>query len=278
MKQKLNPFKLISKIQSNLLKIIFTFGLILIIFFSAVFSFQYVTSVYESWQKNSEINDIMDGFYSKVENGEISAIDEGLKAFAGFSDEELESLTPQEKKMSAIKEATNLAVFDMKLHTKTNLEGEFECVYLESFNYNDEFSQFIVNEKWAFFYEGFNLFSTDYSYTYFSNVYVSGSRFPLQYFEDEVFTVKYSDSFADINKFVVFSDKVEIVLPDRDKNFLADNINLVYEIVLTDILKDGEKLDNQLFKIPLSISSGKVNVDSNYVCSGTNEELVKKVI
>lgn len=270
-----NPFFVFLK---NLLLLILVFS---ILGFMALYADSYVEGVL----KNYEIEDILSSYIDKISSGEIDSQTEALQSFFSLSDDEIASLTSQEQTVLATSLASHLVVYDVSFASYSSLEGEIECLYPLSFTYDDVFSSFTLNPKWEYFYfpngfPTFSLFSSvDYQYTYLSNVYMSGNdEFRLNYYEDDKKTVTYTDSWLDVNSFVVFDDFVQIVLPDLDSDGVADDVSLVFEVVISDITKDGESLNSQLFKIPVDVVDGVLVVRSPYVCSSSNIDFIKKVV
>ncbi|MFW5705073.1 MAG: hypothetical protein ACOCXG_04495 [Nanoarchaeota archaeon] len=258
-------FVMARKVQKTIIKIGLWIFICVMFIVGCAWGIAYTSEAIDRYQTKIKIKDIQESYYEKLSDGEISAVDEGLKSYYSLSDEELADLTKVQKSQLAKKEAINLGVWDLKLNIVADLDGTLQCVNLESFEYDDYFSAFRFNPKWEEFFKTYSIFdgfnSGSYKYEYFSNVYVEGTEFRLNYKEDSApKVVYYEDKFLDTEDFVVFNDRVQVVLSMTELGSeIPKDYTLDYEVTL-ESFEDGKELKSFIYNIPLVIENGELKV------------------
>ena len=257
--------KIIDKIINFLTKI-----LIFIIIVGVVFvGISYMgSSISESWDRYQYKKDFQENYYDSPEFE--NAQEEGLKSY-GYTDEEIETFTNQEKTFKATQKATMLKVYDVTYDVKTDTNLNHLCLDNIQLQYNDNFDMFQVNPKWEKFYGLASIFGDDIiEVNYKSNMYLTSDKsFPLQYKEDykvnslEVEQPKYSQYDVDLS----LNDYMQVVLLDSNNDDIPNDTNLLLKVNVDVKNTNTAETEERIEEIPLKLRNGVLSVDSmRYEC------------
>lgn len=246
-----------------ILKLLFKIFVFISLFLTILLSLYTVENYFTSNDKKQAIEEYTEDFYSKVQKDEIEPSKSELKNYFQLTKEEIKSMSVEEKAQIAKKTAVHLAVYDLDLNLKVNQYGEFKCSELKKFAFNDYFSSFKISPKFRDYFQGLDLFGTNYDYIYHSNVYIKDNRdFPLQYrenFKKQVNFYDYKDPFGNSEEILTFEDSLQIVLPGEVNSKIPYDTHLDYLISL-DISTDSIN-ENKKIGIPMQIINGKLIIN-----------------
>lgn len=249
----------------NLIKQISGFILVIVLVFF-VFKFNAIAGFFGSiFDKTQDTYENVDDYFfregvktSYVQDNEPHQIaSDGLNSF-GFtlSENELKYMSTPDKVKVANDVAKDLKVFKFqyKFFTEFTLD-EFKLTDTKLI-YDGVFMDYDFSQKWMDFY-GLNIFGSSYYDVVFkSDVYVKGFDFPLNYKEDTYFEYYVEDKVLQTWD-MFFDGEMQLVLPDKNNDDIADDIDLVLNVQVSSKGNEGD-VYNHIFKVPIKIINGVI--------------------